>query len=376
MDGILEIGRVESKFDRHDDPFEMRKHHSTIVIHNDFVDGLYRLGESSHITVVFYFDQSKKYKLQTNTYSGEFKGVFASRSPNRPSSIGVTTVKLEKIENNRLYVEGLDALNNTPVLDIKPFVPTLDSGETAVIYDEQLKKNPRRQIMGFINRGNLKELLLMTGQIHGHFCAGVTIGVIASYLAMKKLNTATDGMEDIIAIVEVNSCFVDGIQLVAGCSFGNNGLIYRDIGKTAVTFANHKTGKGYRYCVNRSYIDEKSEEIPRYRELFTEVINNNNRDPQLMKEFKKAACKSAFAMLDYDFDKLFTIQEVTMNIPKYSKLYDSFICDCCKESTMKSRKQKIDNKQLCPVCSGKILQSDGNGIREIDSHYALFNENN
>jgi formylmethanofuran dehydrogenase subunit E len=369
MDGIIEIGRVENAFDTPSDPVEMRKHHSTIVIHNDFIDGLFRLDEHRDITVVFYFDQSKKYALRTNTYSGEFKGVFASRSPHRPSSIGVTTVKLEKIDNNRLYVKGLDALNNTPVLDIKPFVAPLDMQE---IGKKQRKENPRDYIMNLITQGNLRELLLMTGQIHGHFCGGVTIGVIASYCAMKKLNTVTDGMEDLIAIVEVNACFVDGVQFVAGCSLGNNGLIYRDIGKIAVTFANRHTGKGYRYCANRAYLDEKSPHSPRYKELFTEVINNNNRDPQLMNEFKKEACKSAFAMLEYDFEKLFTIQEVTMNIPEHAKLFDSFLCDCCKESTMVSRMQEIDNKQLCPVCAGKILQSDGNGIREIDRHYLPF----
>ena len=368
MDRIVEIGRVQSTFDTYGDPIEMRKHHSTIVIHNEFVDGLYRLGEHRRIIIVFYFDQSKKYTLQTNTYSGEFKGVFASRSPNRPSLIGVSTVTLEKIEHNHLYVKGLDALNNTPVLDIKPFVLPLDSNE---IEEKQRKEHPRHQIMDLISRGNLKELLFMTGQIHGHFCGGVTLGVIASYLAMKKLNIITDGMEDSMAIVEINSCFVDGVQLVAGCSFGNNGLIYRDIGKTAVTFVNRTTGKGYRYCANRSYMDEKSKQFPQYKELFTEVINNNNRDPQLMKEFKKAACKSAFAMLDYNFDKLFSIQEVTMNIPRYAKVFDSFICDCCKENTMVSRQQKKNNKQLCPVCSGNIFQSDGNGISEIDKHYLL-----
>jgi len=101
----------------------------------------------------------------------------------------------------------------------------------------------------------------MTGQIHGHFCGGVTISVIVSYLAMKKINSVTDGMEEIVAIVEINSCFVDGVQFVTGCSLGINALIYRDIGKTAVTFAFRKTGKGYRYLANRKYIDEKSKKF-------------------------------------------------------------------------------------------------------------------
>lgn len=369
MERIQEIGRVENKFNTSTDPNELKKHDSVIIIHEQFSDGLYKLDENSHIQVVFYFDQSTESKLQTHVYSGEFKGVFASRSPKRPSMIGVTTVELLKIEKNRLYVKGLDALNNSPVLDIKPFIPSLDTDLVRDIDDEKRKKTPRHYIMGYIRQGNVKELLLLTGQIHGHFCGGVTIGVIASYLAMKRFNAVIDGMEDIIAIVEVNSCFVDGVQFVSGCTLGNNGLIYRDIGKTAVTFANRKTGKGIRYAINQFYLDEKSAKNPRRKELFTEVVNNNNRAPELMKEFKKLNQETAFAMLEYDFDTLFTVQEVTVNIPTHAKLFDSFTCYLCKESTMITRKQKVNDKNICPSCAGKFLQSDGNGIKEVDKHF-------
>jgi len=368
MESMQEIGRVENKFDTSTDHHEMKKHDSVIVIHKQFTDGLYRLDENHYIQVVFYFNQSKEYKLQTHVYSGEFKGVFASRSPKRPSMIGVTMVELLKIEKNRLYVKGLDALNDSPVLDIKPFVASMDTDFVRNIDDEKRKKSPRNHIMGHVRQENIKELLLLTGQIHGHFCGGVTIGVIASYLAMKRFNAVTDGMEDIVAIVEVNSCFVDGVQFVSGCTLGNNGLIYRDIGKTAVTFAKRKTGKGIRYVLNQFYMKEKSAKNPRWKELFSEVVNNNNRAAELMKEFKKISQETAFAMLEYDFDTLFTIQEVTVNIPTHAKLFDSFTCDLCKESTMITRKQKIKDKSLCPSCTGKMLQSDGNGIKEVDKH--------
>lgn len=59
----------------------------------------------------------------------------------------------------------------------------------------------------------------------------------AGYLAITELDVKGTGMEEVIAIVETNNCFSDGVQIVTGCSFGNNALIYKDVGKTAVTVA-------------------------------------------------------------------------------------------------------------------------------------------
>jgi tRNA-Thr(GGU) m(6)t(6)A37 methyltransferase TsaA len=56
-------------------------------------------------------------------------GVFASRSPYRPNGIGLTLVELLKVEGNVLYVKGLDAINGTPVLDIKPYMKDLEEKE-------------------------------------------------------------------------------------------------------------------------------------------------------------------------------------------------------------------------------------------------------
>lgn len=92
----------------------------SIEVLEKFADGLFRIEKFSELNVLFYFHKSKGYELQTNTRSGEFRGVFASCSPFRPSLIGLTTVKLIQRQNNILKVKGLDAINGTPILDIKP----------------------------------------------------------------------------------------------------------------------------------------------------------------------------------------------------------------------------------------------------------------
>ena len=104
---------------------QMKQEISYIDIDGKFGDGLFRIEKFSHLNVLFYFHKSSGYELQLTTRSGEFRGVFASCAPIRPSLIGLTTVKLIERDGNTLKVTGLDALNGTPVLDIKPVINQL-----------------------------------------------------------------------------------------------------------------------------------------------------------------------------------------------------------------------------------------------------------
>lgn len=96
---------------------------SKIVLIKEFTDGLYRIEDFEKLYILFYFSKSKGYKLiHRRRYDGEISGVFASRSPYRPNGIGLTIVELLNVEGNVLHVRGLDAVNGTPVLDIKPYI--------------------------------------------------------------------------------------------------------------------------------------------------------------------------------------------------------------------------------------------------------------
>ena len=120
LSAIHIIGIVESPVKEPLGPDAFDGVQSVIRIYPEYEEGLYRIEEQNYIEVLFYFHQSKGYKLVTKTWSGEVRGVFASRSPHRPTMIGATMVYLEKREGNRLFVRGLDAIDGTPVLDIKP----------------------------------------------------------------------------------------------------------------------------------------------------------------------------------------------------------------------------------------------------------------
>jgi len=98
-----------------------------IKVFKKFAKGLKDVEGFSHLTILYYFHKSKDYKLIAKPFLDDKpKGIFAIRGPHRPNHIGVSTVRLLKVKSNELIVKGIDALNGTPLLDIKPYIPTFD----------------------------------------------------------------------------------------------------------------------------------------------------------------------------------------------------------------------------------------------------------
>ncbi len=96
----------------------------TIEIYEPFVEGLDQISEYEHIVVLFHFHLSEGYKLkQKSAVSGRIKGVFSLCSPMRPNPIGMSILKLERVEPPLLYVDNVDMVDGTPILDIKPYKP-------------------------------------------------------------------------------------------------------------------------------------------------------------------------------------------------------------------------------------------------------------
>ncbi|MEA3350723.1 MAG: tRNA (N6-threonylcarbamoyladenosine(37)-N6)-methyltransferase TrmO [Chloroflexota bacterium] len=116
------IGYVESEIDETLSPDKIKAVDAHIVIEPDLADGLHGLEAGQKLMVVFYFNRSQGFKLfqhPRGDRSRPVRGVFALHSPRRPNPIGVTIVNLAAIDGNVLRVQNLDAINGTPVLDIK-----------------------------------------------------------------------------------------------------------------------------------------------------------------------------------------------------------------------------------------------------------------
>ena len=98
-----------------------------IEIFPQFSEGLTDLEHFSHIYILFDLHLAQKKELMVVPFlDNKPHGIFATRSPGRPNSIGISVVILDRIENNKLHVKNIDILDGSPVLDIKPYIPQFD----------------------------------------------------------------------------------------------------------------------------------------------------------------------------------------------------------------------------------------------------------
>lgn len=98
----------------------------TAEILPEYQAGLQDLNEFSHLILIYHLHKIEGYKLSLiPSGDTQLRGLFATRSPQRPNPIGVSVVRLYSIHSNILELQGLDALDGTPLLDIKPYIPAL-----------------------------------------------------------------------------------------------------------------------------------------------------------------------------------------------------------------------------------------------------------
>jgi len=104
-----------------------------VEVYPKYADGLIDLDGFSHVILLYHFHRQNGYELIVKPFMDDLEhGIFATRSPKRPGAIGMSTVRILKIENNKIYFEGADMLDNTPLIDIKPFFRTFDNRPDAV----------------------------------------------------------------------------------------------------------------------------------------------------------------------------------------------------------------------------------------------------
>lgn len=126
------IGEVRNSFDEPGDPKEMRNGESVLAIDERYLGALKGIERYRYLVVIFHFDRSEGYRELVHPMgdlSMPLRGVLATRSPYRPNPIGLTLAEVKGIYGSNIRVTGLDALNHTPILDIKPYEVHFDSPE-------------------------------------------------------------------------------------------------------------------------------------------------------------------------------------------------------------------------------------------------------
>ncbi len=143
------IGTIHSPFtEKSETPIQAVRSQArgTVEIYPEYAEGLQDLEGFSHIFLLYIFHESAGYALMVKPFLDDtVHGLFATRYPYRPNPIGVSVVQLIGRTGNSLEIEGVDMLDGTPLLDIKPYVPEFDirSGTRNGWYDSRNVKERR-----------------------------------------------------------------------------------------------------------------------------------------------------------------------------------------------------------------------------------------
>ena len=143
---LKQIGIINNTIKNRKDKDSWKSAISNIVLDRSLESSLDQLENFSHIIIIYWLHHISSMERTTEKVHPRGKknlplvGVFATRSPARPNPIGIATVKLLAREHNILKVQGLDALDGTPLLDIKPFIPAYDCPDKATTPDWVIKQ--------------------------------------------------------------------------------------------------------------------------------------------------------------------------------------------------------------------------------------------
>ncbi len=125
------IGIIHTPFTRRKgmpiQPAGGRDVEGTVEVYEEYRSGLQDLDRFSHIVLIYEFHRSRGFDLQVVPFLDTVvRGLFATRAPRRPNPLGLSVVRLDRIEDGILHIRDLDILDGTPLLDIKPHVPEFD----------------------------------------------------------------------------------------------------------------------------------------------------------------------------------------------------------------------------------------------------------
>lgn len=154
---------------------------------------------------------------------------------------------------------------------------------------------------------------------HGHECGGLTIGYKASLYAIELLELEFSADEQVVCIAENDACGIDAIQVILGCSVGKGNMLFHLRGKSAYSFYNRKTGKSVRLVMKPK--------------------------PEGMTKGSSFAYYQACEPKD-----MFEVKETTLTLPETARIFTSYVCDCCGESTGSHWIRLSGDKKLCLDC--------------------------
>ncbi|UCG77644.1 MAG: TraR/DksA C4-type zinc finger protein [Nitrospirota bacterium] len=184
-------------------------------------------------------------------------------------------------------------------------------------------------------------------EFHGHSCPGLALGYRVSLVALKEFEgRASD--EELVAVVENDSCAVDAVQVMTGCTFGKGNLIFKDHGKQTYTFFERPYPEALRINVKWKHPEESEEESEMWRRY-----KDGDRSEEVTKAVHNIKGRKLRSILEADDRELFNIQKINVELPPTAKILPSIKCTSCGEMVMETRARVKDGNIVCIPCMEK-----------------------
>jgi formylmethanofuran dehydrogenase subunit E len=191
-------------------------------------------------------------------------------------------------------------------------------------------------------------------EFHGHACPGLALGYRVALFVLNALGKRASD-EELVAIVENNSCAVDAVQLLTGCTFGKGNLIFRDYGKQVYTFVKRSSwyedavrGKGVRISVDWTPPEETDKE----KQMWDRYMKGDH-SRAVLKAVHDRKAKKIDIILKAGDGELFKVVKGKFDLPDEAKIYPSLRCTVCNEKVMEPRARVKAGKIVCIPCFGK-----------------------
>ncbi len=179
-------------------------------------------------------------------------------------------------------------------------------------------------------------------QFHGHLCPGLALGYRVAKAALRELKAERPRDEELVAIVENDSCAADAIQFITGCTFGKGNLVFRDYGKHVYSFFNRRSGEGIRISEDYRGFEGDSR--------FPELKKRHDAGEDVTREMETYKMEKTAAILNAEEKEIFTITRVTTPPPREARIRGSMRCALCGEKFMESRGRVKNGKIVCMTC--------------------------
>lgn len=182
-------------------------------------------------------------------------------------------------------------------------------------------------------------------QFHGHICPGLLMGVRAAEFALEHLQVNRDEDEELLAIVETDSCGVDAIQSILGCTLGKGNLLVKDFGKAVYTIARRDKHKAIR--IAQRYNALRTPLMDQFRASKNQAAPSNEQ-----KNEAELLLGQVFEfIMTKPFEDLFNWEEVDLDFPVKAQIHKTLQCSICGEGVMETRASLVGEKVICPSCN-------------------------